>query len=162
MVTVAYLVAASAFGTAFLRARSQSGVSPAPVWASFAVVTVLLGLNKQLDLQLALTRLGREMSQAQGWYQERAVIQVAFLAMVVVATLGFALWVLWAGRNHLKETLPATVGMMLVLVFVLMRAASFDVRTTRLVVADYEATWLLEPLGLIVAIAGTIRWLRRT
>jgi hypothetical protein len=38
-----------------------------------------LGINKQLDLQTALTEFGRVLADNQGWYDKRQVVQVWFI-----------------------------------------------------------------------------------
>jgi hypothetical protein len=50
-------------------------------WRSIALAFLVLGLNKQLDLQTALTEAGRVLANVQGWYDQRQIVQVAFIAV---------------------------------------------------------------------------------
>ena len=56
-------------------------------WQSISVLFLALGVNKQLDLQTALTESGRVLAQYQGWYQQRQLVQLAFIALVAVTCL---------------------------------------------------------------------------
>jgi hypothetical protein len=55
-------------------------------WPLFA-----LGINKQLDLQTALTELGRVLALSQGWYEQRQVVQFWFIAALAATCLLLAL-----------------------------------------------------------------------
>ena len=61
-------------------------------WVGAAVALVLLGFNKQLDLQTLVTQIGRDMAMREGWYAERRVAQAAF-----VSALPWPGWSLWCG-----------------------------------------------------------------
>ena len=43
-------------------------------WQFISVLFLALGVNKQLDLQSALTEAGRVVANVQGWYAQRALI----------------------------------------------------------------------------------------
>jgi hypothetical protein len=45
------------------------------------------GINKQPDLQTALTEAGRYPAHYQGWYDQRQVVQLAFIALIAVISL---------------------------------------------------------------------------
>src|SRR3954452_14044830 len=51
-------------------------------WAVVLCAMVLLGVNKQLDLQTWLTEIGRDLARSEGWYQRRQVFQVAFIGAI--------------------------------------------------------------------------------
>jgi hypothetical protein len=93
-------------------------------WSTLTILLVFLGFNKQLDLQTLLTLTGRRIALAQGWYGKRRVIQFIF---VVVIAIGGLLSVVVMGtfvRRH-PELRLALVGLITLLVFVVVRAASF-------------------------------------
>src|SRR5690349_2067315 len=54
-------------------------------WYAISVAFLALGINKQLDLQTALTDIGRILAFSEGWYEQRQVVQVVFI--ILVATL---------------------------------------------------------------------------
>lgn len=94
-------------------------------WLTLATVLGLLAINKQLDLQSALTEAGRCAAHAQGWYDQRRSVQIAFLGILATISLLFLGALLMMMHGTLKRTaLPAT-GLAFVLCFVLMRAVGF-------------------------------------
>ncbi|HVZ33497.1 MAG TPA: hypothetical protein VG963_13790, partial [Polyangiaceae bacterium] len=48
-------------------------------WGLVLAAMILLGINKQLDLQTLFTEIGRDLAHAQGWYETRRRYQVAFI-----------------------------------------------------------------------------------
>ena len=112
-------------GTSVRRAAGGRLTSQVSFWFTAAGLLVLLGLNKQLDLQSALTEAGRCLAREQGWYEERRHVQRAFVAAVAAAALGGTVLGLIAARRHLRVLWPAVLGLSLLLGFVAARAASF-------------------------------------
>src|SRR2546423_5657387 len=73
---VAYFVAAY-----FCWRASRNGLHGRKVrwfWTGLTALLVFLGFNKQLDLQTALTFIGKDFAKATGWYENRRVVQVFF------------------------------------------------------------------------------------
>lgn len=123
-------------------------------WGLTAGILVLLGINKQLDLQTWLTLTGRRIAISQGWYDSRRVVQLIFF--VLVALMGVAsCWAMWRlVRTHGREMWLPLAGILILLCFVLMRAASFH-HVDQLInfrFAGVRMNWVLE-LGSI-AILG--------
>lgn len=94
-------------------------------WLCLALFLLLLGINKQLDLQTWFTQTLRDSARAHGWYEARRPLQALFI-------LGLALGILLslvsirrflAASWHRHKT--AWIGVELLCAFVLMRAASF-------------------------------------
>src|SRR3954468_8571643 len=56
-------------------------------WAMTSAIVAFLGINKQLDLQTWLTQTGRDLALQHGWYEERQVVQLTFIAALVAAAL---------------------------------------------------------------------------
>jgi heme/copper-type cytochrome/quinol oxidase subunit 3 len=121
---VAYLVGAVACAWASRRER-RAGTGGAATWLVLAALMAALGVNKQLDLQTAFTAAGRRLAKAQGWYEQRRAYQAAFIAVVAGAGL-LALAVLgWFTRRHWRRQGFALLGVVLLVVFVVIRASSF-------------------------------------
>ena len=57
------------------------------IWRLLVAGMVALGVNKQLDLQSALTELARLYAHEQGWYGNRRQFQQAFIAAVPILGL---------------------------------------------------------------------------
>ncbi len=129
------------------------------LWLCLAVLMLLLGVNKQLDLQTAVTEMGRILARSQGWYEERRWVQAAFVALVGLAGVaGLALVALLA-RGNLGEAWLALVGTTLVVVFVLVRGSSFH-HVDALVgteIGGVRANWVLELGGIACVVLGAWR-----
>ena len=66
-------------------------------WRFISALFLGLGLNKQLDLQTAMTEAGRFLAHIQGWYAQREFVQLAFIALVAMTCLVAAITLLiWA------------------------------------------------------------------
>ena len=59
--------------------RDWNGQSDSHVWRAISIAFFFLGINKQLDLQSAITELGRTVAFAGGWYEQRETVQVYFV-----------------------------------------------------------------------------------
>lgn len=130
-------------------------------WRMLFVGLVLLGINKQLDLQSAFTEIGRILADKQGWYEDRRQVQMAFIAGITIMGL-----TLFAATLHLTWGAPASTHWALLggtglVVFVVIRAASFhhvdEMLGYRL--SGLQINWLLE-MGALMVIIGSA-WRRR-
>jgi hypothetical protein len=165
LTVVAYLATAwLAFGVvkrtpAFLGEARRERV----LWLVLAWLFVALGVNKQLDLQSAVTEIGRMMARDEGWYAERREVQREFVAFVALAavTVAVALVVVARGTSiHFRVAIAGTVA---IFAFVVIRAASFhhvDV-TLKSEVGGFRTNWLLELSGITVVLVAALARYRR-
>jgi hypothetical protein len=133
------------------------------IWRAIAVLFLVLGINKQLDLQTALTEIGRALALSEGWYKQRQLVQVDFIVAVALAcAVGAATLLVWARRAP-PATWLALGGVILVIGFVLIRAASFHHidRFIRSAVFGMRWNWILEMGGIGVVIMAS-HWRRLT
>jgi len=127
-ITVAlYLLAA---GSCWISARKLglgdvSRSNERRAWWVISALFLALGINKELDLQTALTEAGRVLAHYQGWFEQRQVVQLAFIALVAIVCLIAAITLLLWTRRAPSPTRLALIGTTIVLGFVLIRAASF-------------------------------------
>src|SRR5262249_9076970 len=56
-------------------------------WRTISVLFLALGINKQLDLQTALTEAGRVLARYQGWYEQRQFVQLVVIALFAMTCL---------------------------------------------------------------------------
>lgn len=162
-ITVAlYLVTAYVCWRLSGRLRGSGAItgSEAFIWTAIAILFLALGINKQLDLQSALTEIARVLARAQGWYERRGKVQMAFVAAVVAVCLVAAIIVLFMIRRAPAITWLAALGTVMVLVFVLIRAASIHhidliIGST---VLGLRWNWILEIGGILTVM--TAGWWR--
>ena len=152
---LAWVITAAYFAAAVLTivaARSSSDGRERIFWWTCTALLVLLGFNKQLDLQGYITSAGRALAKQEGWFPERRLVQAAFiLALCILAAGMLASLVIWLRRSAGTVKIAA-LGIVLLFAFVLMRAASFhhmDVWVTR-DLAGMRSGWWLELAGIIV------------
>ncbi|MGB3246437.1 MAG: isopropylmalate isomerase [Sulfitobacter sp.] len=94
-------------------------------WLILSLFLLALAINKQLDLQSALTAAGRCLAQAQGWYAERQSVQIKFIIAVIGATFLTAVVLFWMMRRELRHLWLALIGLLFLLAFIAIRAAGF-------------------------------------
>jgi hypothetical protein len=95
-------------------------------WLVLSAIMAFLCINKQLDLQTLMTDIGRYYAKQNGWYDQRAKVQLAFiLALGAASTLVTAALLIWMRRSR-WPVWGACVGLALLLFFVFVRATSFD------------------------------------
>ena len=94
------------------------------LWTVLFWGLVALGVNKQLDLQTALTEFGRRVAHAQGWIEHRQTVQFGFVAAVGVIAIAVCAWLAWLARMELRRVLVALTGWCALGLFVAVRACS--------------------------------------
>ncbi len=112
------------------RGKKPAGVS-APIseglvrfWLFACVVLVILGINKQLDLQRLLTETARAIAKNGGWYRDRKPVQYAVLAASALAALGISFWIGWTLRKFARQIWPVVAGLLILAAYVVMRGTS--------------------------------------
>jgi hypothetical protein len=85
-----------------------------------------LGFNKQLDFQVLLKEIGKQMAYQEGWYDQRRQIQAAFGLVIAALSGAVALKIFFVARRENRELRLAWVGTLVLIAFVVMRVASFD------------------------------------
>jgi hypothetical protein len=125
-------------------ARAQRAM--AQLWLLLFVGMVLLGINKQLDLQSWFTETLRDVARAQGWYGQRRIWQARFVGGLVgvcfVATAVGA----YMMRGVLMRVRHAALGMGVLASFVVIRAGYFY--HLRLLGRGARFHWVLELSGI--------------
>lgn len=121
-------------------------------WVMMTVLMAFLAVNKELDLQSALTAMGRCMAQLQGWYAERRIVQRQFILVLLVVTLIGLLWGLFLMRRHLVSHGVAILGLATVAGFVAIRAVGFHHFDSliNMRVMDLRLNFIFEVSGLIL------------
>ncbi len=123
-------------------------------WGSVAFILLLLGINKQLDLQSWLTVVGKQVAIAQGWYDQRRTVQKQFIVGLVAVVLALLMFSIQALGQSWRRLWLAMTGMAFLGGFIVIRASSFHHidRLLGLEWAGLRLNWILE-LGGIICIA---------
>jgi hypothetical protein len=140
------------------RSARRSHTSERHIWAVISVLFVALGFNKQLDLQSALTELGRVIAFHGGWYERRQSVQLGFVIIVATISVGAIATLFVLARRTPIATWVALLGTAIVLSFVLIRAASFH-HVDRFIgssVLGFRWNWILEMGGIIIVLLASL------
>jgi len=143
------------------RAARSAQLLDKKIWYAISISFVALGINKQLDLQSALTELGRMLAVEEGWYKQRETVQLYFIIAVSLVS-GWVLisLLVWARQSPLP-TWVALFGTTMVIGYVLIRAASFH-HIDRFIgskILGFRWNWLLEMGGISVVLLAS--WWRQ-
>ena len=157
-----FLTMVSCWRTAdIIRLTERTISSEKYTWRAVSILFLALGINKQLDLQTALTVLGRVLAFDQGWYEERQTVQVWFIVGVAITCITTAIILLIWARKSPAPTWLALLGTAAVLAFVLIRAASFH-HIDRLIgqrILALTWNWILEMGGISLVLVAS-EWRR--
>jgi hypothetical protein len=121
------------------------------IWAGLGVVTLLLGGIKATNFLTFFTQFGRAVSRTQQWYDNRQLFQIVLMLTAVLLLLGLILLTLIAFRNATTLLQLAISSLILLVGFVLLRAASlhgFDA-FIQAQIAGVRFNWIVE-LGLLL------------
>jgi hypothetical protein len=156
----AYFTAAFLSLAVFIRSRDRN--VDARFWAGMLCALLLLGVNKQLDLQTWFTLTARKLARMEGWYEYRRPLQVVFIFLIACGGV-FTVYAFWklAGTSWRKHRL-ALSGLIFLCVFVVIRAASFHHVDLFLKydIGGMRMNWLFELGGISLVIAGALAALR--
>jgi hypothetical protein len=143
------------------RTARHSQLLDKKIWYVISISFLVLGTNKQLDLQTALTELGRVLASQEGWYGQRGTVQLYFvIAVALIFCWAIIALLVWARHSPLPTWL-ALVGTTSVIGYVLIRAASFHHidRFIGSTVLGFRWNWILEISGISVVLLAS--WWRR-
>lgn len=159
LTVAAYSLTAVLTALVFVRQSGRQRI----FWLGLFVLLVALAINKQLDLQSALTAAGRCLALAQGWYESRQSVQITFIIAVGVTCIVIGVVLAWALRRDFGQVWLALVGVALLLAFVVMRAAGFHNfdRFIGFEIANIRMNWVMELGGIMMIAANALRRLVR-
>lgn len=134
------------------------------LWIMLAMFLLLLGGNKQLDLQSALTATGRCLAQMQGWYGQRRAVQFVFtLALLCTSGMGIII-ALYLLRRSLHRVGLALLGFAILVTFVAIRALGFhhfDQFTDGYWNWGIGIDWHVELSGIFLIVMNVVAAIRR-
>ena len=86
---------------------------------------------------------------SEGWYENRRIVQVGFIASLIIAALGMLVWLFFAVSDLCTEIRWAALGIVALAAFVVMRAASFHYMDIWI-----HAKWLGAQMNWIMELGG--------
>lgn len=143
------------------RGRQAGSRRVARFWLLVGLLLLALGVNKQLDLQTLLIERLRDLAHRQGWYEERQRYQRAFVAALCAVSVVAGAWAWWTMRPFVAQVRVALLGLALLLVFVLLRAALFQHVGPRWLPVGASLHGWLELLGAFTVALAAWRAARR-
>ncbi len=145
------------------RWKQTGNTGPVLFWILFSALLLLLGINKQLDLQTWFTSFGRDVAREQGWYEQRHPVQIIFIVLLTLGGLAVLGLFIRLTRGAIRECRVALLGGIFLISFVVMRAASFHHVDNLLVMrlAGVKMNWLFELGGIFCIAWGAIRYIRQ-
>ena len=127
-------------------------------WIMVFIIVFDLGINKQLDLQTLFLQIGRKIAVAQGWYGERREFQGIFVFIIAIIIFLFIIYLFNYIKNHWKECGITFIGVLMLMLFVVVRTASINhVVTKVLSLSDTFYKWIFELGGNVLIIVGSIK-----
>jgi hypothetical protein len=132
-------------------------------WWILWAVTTCLGLNKQLDIQTAVTIAGRDLAKFLGFYAYSRLIQKLFLILLAGVGIYACYNFLSNYRQFWKSYRLVYLGLGFLMFFIMTRAAAFN-HVQQLVSVDLATfpTWILELLGIACIAGAALKHLRRS
>lgn len=139
--------------------REAAANRRAALWVGLAVLMAALGVNKQLDLQTLVTEVGRDVLRSWGEYERRREYQVLFIGCVAAACAVLVPVSLWLIRDNLRARWPTVLGLIFLLGFIVIRAASFHHIDALLAARLGGVTWngVFELGGIALIAVGALR-----
>jgi len=161
VITIAYFIAVGFCFWAWRRERAAKAPGLAPFfWLAAAVLLVLLGFNKQLDLQSWVIEVGKEMAEDRGVYAHRRKIQLAFILLMAGGSLAALAVTAWLLRRVWRRYWLAFAGFVLLAAFVLMRASTFNHVDEMVAHESWDILLLRNTMELTgVVLVGARAWL---
>jgi len=112
---------------------------------------LLLGINKQLDLQMLLADLGRTYARSHAWYTRRKPIQIQAISISLAVCLGMVEIILFKLRQQLKGTWLVLFGLTILTLYFGLRMVSLH-QVDKYVMLSYRGM----TLGSLVEIGGIL------
>lgn len=130
-------------------------------WWGLALLFLLLGINKQLDLQTWFTITAKKFALTSGWYGDRRLFQGLFIGWLIFGLSAFLAWFKKYFRRMGKEFKLILYGLAFLSAFIVIRATSFHHVDQLLHVnlLGFKMNWILELGGIIYIALGSIKYL---
>jgi hypothetical protein len=133
------------------------------LWLVIAILMLLLCINKQLDLQSLFTQIAKAVFTDLGIYEDRRYYQALFILGILLTGISLIAWLIYAYYSVIKNHLLALIGLGFLIIFVLIRATSFN-QMDQLIgtnILGVKLNWVFELTGIVFIFINGIKLLRR-
>jgi hypothetical protein len=163
-ITLAYLLAAALCARTALAARhlpaGYSGPDRPGAWWLLSAGLLMLGLNKQLDLQIIVREMGLRSVALLGLGEHRRWVGRAFVVVLAVFLLRIMFGAARRLRGHTRGRGPLLTGLALLACFAVVRAGTYVPGLKQFNLNYKDALHLVFELGGIVLV-GVSAWRTR-
>jgi hypothetical protein len=133
------------------------------LWLAITIIMLLLFINKQLDLQSLFTQIAKAVFKDLGLYEDRRHYQALFILGILFTGISLTAWLIYEYYLVIKNHLLALIGLGYLIIFVLIRAASFH-HMDQLIstsILGMKLNWVFELTGIVfIFINGITLWRR--
>ena len=133
------------------------------LWLAIAIIMLLLCISKPLDLLSLFTQIARVVFIDLGLYEERRHYQTLFILGILFTGISLIAWLIYVYYLVIKNQLLALIGLVFLIIFVLIRAASFH-HVDQLIgtsILGVKLNWVFELTGIVlIFINGITLWRR--
>jgi hypothetical protein len=158
-----YLISASLAVCVAPVAGSKNSAAMRRAWIFLSIILAFLGLNKQLNLQTLLIKLGRHVANGEHLLPYRRELYVLFFLGFILAVIALfaAVMVRFSAdiRKYVRDFPLAAGGCGLIVAYIVIRAATID-GLDQMLGFDLERIpffWLLEAGGLLLIMIQALR-----
>jgi hypothetical protein len=145
IITFAYLVT---FIFSLRYTRKQAGNRPLhTLWAFITFFIAVMGINKQLDIQILIILVGRFCANHLGLRAYRYHIYFLVFLFLMILMIAILVFLFRISRTALKQSKTALSGVLVIMLFVLLRAGFIYVPHVHGV----------ELLGVLLILAASLR-----
>lgn len=131
-------------------------------WSAIAIGMLALGINKELDLQSALTEFGRIVIRDGQFYGQRVYFQIGFVLLLCAGLLIGVMAAVYSTRSLSGALRLALLGAFVLGMFIVIRAASFHHvdRFLGTYLFGAKMNWLLELGSIAIILAAAMLKMR--
>lgn len=151
-ITFAYLVTTA---ICFWRAK-RSTEQHKFFWFLIGLFLILMGINKQLDLQTLFIQTAKHLSIEYGWYEHRHKVVLGFIAALLLWGAASQAWLYSVMEKLDRYEKLALFGLGILFVFIAARAAAFqhmDIFANSKMLAQ-RMYWAMEMSGIVCIAAA--------
>ncbi len=129
-------------------------------WFGLSIIMLLLGINKQLDLQVLFIVIGRIIAHSQDWFDIRREVQKIFIIGSATSSFIFIAIIFWFFKKQLLKNIFVLVGVILVFSFVLIRAFSINhivvIPSQINYIGSIQMGYVIETVGILCICYGAL------